>query len=133
MTKIDGSLFDAAKRASDIVNSYRVFHEWDDLKTKWVAIRLSDGGHDGVLYDSKRDAVKHQMNEQQCAYVSFMNLAGGASAKEMAIFLQFNRDAYDRGFRLTDPDNQFGGQEVLMTSAQRDRYSILHRILPRVM
>lgn len=124
--KIDPDIRDAGKRASDIVNGYRAFHDWDDLRRKWIALRLSDGGHDGVLYDSKRDAVRFQFNEFQCAYLSFANLAGGADAYEMAVFLQFNRDAYDRGFRLPDPDADDGGSEVLITSAQRDIWS--HRM-----
>jgi hypothetical protein len=113
---------DAAKRASDIINAYRVFVPWDELKTKWLAIRLSDGGYDGNLYDSKRDAVRHQLDEFLCAYVCFKNLAGGARPSEMELFLKFNRDAYDAGFRLPDPDDQFGGRDVLMTTALRDFY-----------
>ena len=113
---------DAAKRASDIVNSYRLFVPWDELRTKWLAIRLSDGGYDGTLYDSKRDAVRHQLDEFLCAYVCFKNLVGGSTPREMELFLKFNRDAYDAGFRLPDPDSQFGGREVLMTTALRDYY-----------
>ena len=113
---------DAAKRASDIVNSYITFVPWDELRRKWLAIRLSDGGYDGNLYDSKRDAVRHQLDEFLCAYVCFKNLQGGSKPSEMELFLKFNRDAYDAGFRLPDPDHQFGGPDVLMTTAQRDYY-----------
>jgi hypothetical protein len=113
---------DAAKRASDIINSYRHFIPWDELKNKWLAIRLSDGGHDGTLYDTKRDAVRHQLDEFLCAYVCFRNLQAGSSPREMELFLKFNRDTYDAGFRLPDPDHQFGGMEVLMTTALRDYY-----------
>jgi hypothetical protein len=113
---------DAAKRASDIINSYRVFVPWDELRYKWIAIRLSDGGYDGNLYDSKREAVRHQLDEFLCAYVCFKNLQAGSSPREMELFLKFNRDAYDAGFRLPDPDSQFGGPEVLMTTALRDFY-----------
>lgn len=113
---------DAAKRASDNINAYITFVPWDELKHKWMAIRLSDGGYDGTLYDSKRDAVRHQSNEFQCAYVAFKNLMQGARPAEMELFLKFNRDAYDAGFRLPDPDARNGGPEVLMTSALRDYY-----------
>jgi hypothetical protein len=116
---------DEAKRASDIVNSYRTFIPWDELRNKWLAIRLSDGGHDGTLYDSKRDAVRHQLDEFLCAYVCFRNLIGGSTPKEMELFLKFNRDAYDAGFRLPDPDADSGGPEVLMTTALRDYYKNL--------
>jgi hypothetical protein len=120
---------DAAKRASDIINSYRAFIPWDELKQKWLAIRLSDGGYDGVLYDSKRDAVRHQLDEFLCAYICFRNLVGGATPKEMEIFLKFNRDAYDAGFRLPDPDAASGGAEVLMTTAQHDYLAEQQRIV----
>ena len=114
---------DAAKRASDNINAYISFTPWDELKTKWMAIRLSDGSYDGTIYDSKRDAVRHQIDEFLCAYVCFRNLPGGSSPREMEIFLKFNRDAYDAGFRMPDPDDVCGGREVLMTSAQHDYYS----------
>lgn len=114
---------DAAKRASDIVNSYIAFVPLDELREKWLAIRLSDGGSDGNLYDSKREAVKHQLDEFICAYVCFRNLiAGGSKPRDMELFLRFNRDAYDAGFRLPDPDHEAGGKDVLMTTALRDYY-----------
>jgi len=94
----------------------------EELKHKVIAIRLADGGHDGTLYDSKRDAVRHQLDETLCAYVYFHNLPAGTNPREMEVFLKFNRDAYDKGFRLTDPDDHRGGREVIMTSAQRDYY-----------
>jgi len=113
---------DAAKRASDIVNAYVTFVPPEELRHKWVAIRLADGGYDGVLYDSKQDAVRHQLDEYLCAYVCFRNLLMGANPKDMELFLKFNRDAYDAGFRLPDPDDKTGGREVLMTTALRDYY-----------
>ena len=113
---------DAAKRASDILNGYIAFVPFDELKTKWVAIRLADGGSDGQLYDSKRDAVRGQLDEFLCAYICFRNILTGSSPKDMELFLKFNRDAYDAGFRLPDPDDQFGGRQVLMTTALRDYY-----------
>jgi hypothetical protein len=113
---------DAAKRASDIINALITFTPWDELVHSYIAIRLSDGGYDGTLYATKRDAVRHQLHESQCAYVALRNLQAGAKPKEMELFLKFNRDAYDGGMRLTDPDDLRGGREVLMTSAQRDYY-----------
>jgi hypothetical protein len=114
---------DAAKRASDIVNSYIAFVPWEELRTKVIAIRLSDGGYDGNLYDSKREAVRHQSDEFLCAYVFFRNLMGGASPREMEIFLKWNRDAYDAGFRLPDPMEVNGGPDLIMTTGRYDQYS----------
>jgi len=115
-------LIDAGKRASDQINLHRTFMQWDELKTKWIAFNLSDGSSDGILYDNKRDAIKHQVHEFQCAYVCFKNLIQGSTPKEMAIFIQFSRDAYKAGFRLPDPDDVTGGPDVLMTAAQTDYY-----------
>jgi hypothetical protein len=114
---------DAAKRASDIVNGYRAFVPWDELKTKVIAIRLSDGGSDGVLYDSKREAVKHQVDEFLCAYVFMRNLMGGATPREMELYLKWNRDAYDAGMRMPDPMDVNGGPELIMTAGRHDQLS----------
>lgn len=116
---------DAARRAADNVNALLVFWNIDEIRNKFMAVRLSDGGYDGTLYDTKRDAVRHQTNEFQCAYVCFRNLLNGVSYREMEIFLKFNRDAYDKGFRLADPDDAHGGRDVLMTTAAHDYYGNL--------
>jgi hypothetical protein len=117
---VNSVISDAARRAADNINAYVTFMDRDELIRKWMAIRLADGSYDGTLYDSKRDAVRHQSDEFLCAYVSFRNLQQGTTAKEMQVFLNFNREAYDHGFRLPDPDSQTGGREVLMTTAQHD-------------
>ncbi len=103
---------DAAKRASDIVNLHLAANSWDEIRDKFVAIRLSDGGYDGTLYDNKRDAVRHQSDERLCAYVCFRNLMAGASPKEMQVFLDMNRKAYDAGMRFHDPDDAHGGKDL---------------------
>jgi hypothetical protein len=106
---------DAAKRASDIVNGYAVFTPYDDLVNCYVAIRLSDGGHDGTLYRSKLDAVRHQSNEKLCAYYSYrFHGIRGTTPKDMQLFLDFHRMAYDNGFRLPDPDDRHGGKDLIM-------------------
>jgi hypothetical protein len=75
----------------------------------WVAIRLSDGGSDGVLYPRKALAVRHQLHEYQCAYIKIP--MAGVSAREAEIFLRFNRMLYNAGHRLADPDKDI---EVIM-------------------
>lgn len=116
-------IVDSARRAADIVNGYRSFLDWDELKNKWLAIRLSDGGYDGNLYDNKRDAVRHQSNEFLCAYLCYRNAGPGASPwQELAIFLQDNRDRYDHGQRLPDPDDVHGGPGPAMSTAMYEFY-----------
>lgn len=114
------SYTDEAKRASDIINAYYSYVPLDRLLRSWVAIRLSDGGSDGVLYDSKRDAVRHQSDEFLCAYISLRNCPNGVSKLEAERFLAYTRATYDAGMRLPDPDDPTGGREPFMPVAQFD-------------
>jgi hypothetical protein len=93
---------DAGKRAADAVNIHRSAIG-DDAVNKWVAVNLSDGSSDGVLYFSQSDAVSHQSNEFTCAYVCIPPEL--ADPYEMGIYMRTVRQLYDKGFRLTDPRN----------------------------
>lgn len=95
-----GVYSDAARRCSDVINLHVAAHKFNAFG-KWAAIRLSDGGSDGVLYDTKADAVRHQLHETQCAYVCIP--ADGMGPREAEIYLEFNRKLYDNGMRLSDP------------------------------
>jgi hypothetical protein len=44
------------KRASDIVTLAVLAGDVG----RWVALRLSDGGYDGTVYDTREDALSHQ-------------------------------------------------------------------------
>ena len=100
---------DEAKRMHNIVNGYTAFIDPWELKSKWVAVRLSDGGTDGTLYDTMEDAIRHQIDEFLCAYFSYKNVMGAVTLKECEIWLDFVRKAYKAGFRLPDPSAQFSG------------------------
>lgn len=127
---IPGELFDAGRRASDTLNTTIAHHGWWTIRDKWMAFTLADGSSDGVLYDNKRDAVRHQADEMKCAYVCFRSLGQGARWKDMAIFLKFNRDLYAKGYRMPDPDAVNGGPQPLMTTRWNDFYS--GKMLPRL-
>lgn len=106
---------DAGRRAFDIVNAYVTFTPWEQRIRSWVALRLADGGSDGTLYDSRREAVRHQADEQLCAYFSYRGAPNGfASRTDAQLFLDYHRMAYDAGFRLPDPDDRDGGPELIM-------------------
>lgn len=96
-----GVYSDAARRCSDVINTHVAVHKFGAFG-KWAAIRLSDGGSDGVMYDTKADAVRHQLHETQCAYVRIP--LDGMSAREAEIYLEFNRKLYDAGMRMSDPE-----------------------------
>jgi len=67
---------------------------------RWVAIRLSDGGSDGNTYDTREDAVRHQLHETLCAYAVVR--PDDMSPKAAEAFLRVHREIYDAGYRLAD-------------------------------
>lgn len=99
---------DAAKRASDVVTLHLLANR-ERAVNSWVALRLSDGGSDNVLYSSKHEAVSFQLHEYQCAYLKIP--PDGLSIAAAEVFLRFNRQLYDNGFRMADPDKDL---EVIM-------------------
>jgi hypothetical protein len=122
---------DAAKRAFDIVSGLTLFNSYETrMGSPYVAIRLSDGGSDQVLYDTKRDAVRHQLHETLCAYFSFRNsLNGFGSYRDAAIFLAWHRAAYDQGWRLPDPDDTHGGPDMVLPTADEHVFNQLARLI----
>lgn len=86
---------------------------------KWIAIRLSDGKSDGNLYDYKREAIKHQLHEFQCAYIKIP--PGGMTKQDAIQYLGVMRKLYDKGARLADPD-----KSVVMPHTMED-YSLFMR------
>ena len=110
---------DAAKRAFDIVASYTAFVPYEERIGAWVALRLADGGSDGNLYRSKQEAVRHQPDEFLCAYFSYRGAPNGfGSAHDAAVWLEYNRRAYDAGFRTPDPDASSGGPDLIMPTGR---------------
>lgn len=123
--KIGPELVDAGKRASDIINELIAHHGWFNIKHKWIAIRLADGSYDGTLYDTRQDAVKHQVSEFHCMYLTIRHMGQGVRPMEMARVLYYHRSAYDGGFRLPDPQHPSGGPELLMPAAAYDEITAL--------
>lgn len=110
----DPQLMSAAKRVADAINVRMTFTSWADLAHQWMAFRLSDGGSDGVVYEHRIDAVRHQLHETQCMYICFKDLVGGAKAHEIAHVILFHRAAYEGGAVLPDPEQPFGGAALIM-------------------
>lgn len=89
---------DAAKRCSDQIR----LHIVAGMGGKYAAIRLSDGGSDGVPYDTRREAIRHQLHEQQCAYIKIP--LDNMPPEHAERFLAIQRELYDKGMRFCDPD-----------------------------
>ena len=62
---------DEAKRMRDVFGLHQVALSRDVLVSRrcWVAIRLSDGGSDNTIYDTREDAIDHQLFPTQCGYM----------------------------------------------------------------
>lgn len=91
---------DSGKRCSDVIR----LHILAGKAGHWAAIRLSDGGSDGIAYETKARAVYYQLHESQCAYICIP--PDDMSPASATRFLEINRNLYDAGFRMTDPDSQ---------------------------
>lgn len=92
---------DRTRRAYDQIMTH-VHGAGEEAAGRWVAIRLSDGGSDGVLYDSKMDAARHQLSEKQCAYVCIPPY-GVVHINELHTFLTNVEKIYETpGARLSD-------------------------------
>lgn len=85
---------DDAKRMSDILTTHYLEDPRGNVG-RFAAIRLSDGGSDGVLYDSVEEAAWAQLHYRQCAYVRIAT--GGFGPRECAVILAYHRRVYDAG------------------------------------
>jgi hypothetical protein len=108
---------DAAKRMAGHINGIVTFHKPWDIRNTWIAIRLADGDWDGNLYATREEAIKHQIDERFCAYAWMGNMLTGAKPLDCAIFLEFQRQAYDAGMRLHEPD----APQLITSTAAYDR------------
>jgi hypothetical protein len=90
---------------SDRINLMVLSHPWDTLCNSWMAFKLADGDSDGVLYDTRQDAIRHQLHETMCAYFHMRNGMGGANVRDCQLFLNVHRQVYDAGGRFTDPQS----------------------------
>jgi hypothetical protein len=91
-----GVYTDAARRAHEIVNTHLMVDP-EGNRGRWVALRLSDGGSDGVVYDDVAAAADHQLHYQQCMYVRIP--WGGLPVAEAETLLTYHRRVYDAGNR----------------------------------
>lgn len=118
-------LRDAAKRASEAYNLHRVADPHGSVN-KWIVIKLQDGSSDNVLYDTKRDAVRHVSDER---FYMFVKVGPWPfTEQEAAVWLTTNRKLYEKGVRMADPDHEKGGLDFIRRSTAEDEYSRLRAL-----
>jgi hypothetical protein len=118
---------DAAKRCADNYNLHRIADEYGSIG-KWIAIALQDGSSDGVLYDDKLSAVRHQHhNEQRYAFMKIS--PHGMALCEAEVYLETNRRLYSRGMRMTDPDHKHGGMDLITRLNVEDQLAMMRGVV----
>jgi hypothetical protein len=90
----------AARRLADAVNEQLLRHG-AEAHGKYVAVKLADGSSDGVLYDTRRDATRHQ-SDPWCFYVKVQ--VGGIQPREAWTVLVYARKAKERGIVFTEEE-----------------------------
>jgi hypothetical protein len=110
---------DAAKRVSDEYNLHRL-GQGDSAIGRWFAARLNDGSSDHVLYDNKRDAVRHQHHDEQ-RYTFIKLNPSHMTTCAAAVMLKTARALEDKGIRLADPDHARGGPDVIKRLTVEDQ------------
>lgn len=120
---------DSGKRVAD---QYALHKIGDPIGSvgKFFAVRLSDGSSDGVLYDTRRSAVRHQHHDEQ--FYAFVQIGPwGMTAKEADVFLDVHRRMYLKGMRFADPDHRSGGLEIIPRLTRADQIRQLERLNKR--
>lgn len=100
--------WDAARRMRDAVNLHvaaaRASRE-DRVRPPYVAIDLADGTSDGVLYDSRPDAVRHQKSD----YRFYVKVGAVEMAeREALVVLMYARRAYKAGYVFAEEEPLLG-------------------------
>lgn len=87
---------DYAKRAYDIMNLH-LLGKGENAWGKWVALRLSDGGSNNILYPTKQAAENHQLHPSLCLYLVIPPT--GFTLPELRRLLDITRGFVDKGHR----------------------------------
>lgn len=102
---------DYAKRCSDIVNLHVLAGDYG----KFAAIRLSDGSSDGVAYDSREAAIRHQLHPEYCFFL-FMP-PDGLTPHDAWALIDFKRQAFDAGWSMT-------GEHEIIAELRREQFAL---------
>jgi hypothetical protein len=113
---------DEAKRISDATYLHAAAMGWDSAG-RFIACRLADGKGGETLYDTHFDAVRHQPDPNLCLYIRLR--AEGMNVCDAELFLWVNRQAYNNGFRLADPDKAENNRTLIPRLTASHEYRTL--------
>jgi hypothetical protein len=108
---------DAAKRVFDTYHLHRSAVGIYDVIGKWFASSLNDGSTDGVLYDSRPDAIRHQHhNEKWFTFVQVSQYNMTVCSAEVMLGIARKFDA-----SLMDRDSRGGGRQLIARATWEDQ------------
>lgn len=121
-----GGHSDAAKRVRDTYNLHRAAglagagFGLNSTLNKIFAVALADGRSDGVLYDTRHDAIRHQHhNEKWYAYLRVERYVMSTCQAEG--MLKWHREAYDKGLVFVDRDDaRLSSMELIQRMTRED-------------
>jgi hypothetical protein len=102
---------DAAKRIYETYTLHRLADPIGNLG-QWFAVAIADGSTDGVLYDSRIDAITHQ-HHNETYYVYVLIGPHQMSLCDAEIFLAGVRKTYDARKAMMDRDRPSGGKVII--------------------
>lgn len=102
---------DAAKRIYDAYSLHRLADPIGNLG-QWFAVAIADGSTDGVLYDSRIDAITHQ-HHNETYYVYVQIVPSQMSICDAELFLTGVRKTYDARKAMIDRDRPSGGKVII--------------------
>lgn len=118
---------DAATRLSDAYNLHLIAKEYDAIG-RFFAVALEDGRGDGVLYETRRDAVRHQRHDE-ARYVFVRIGPANMTICEAASLLFTQRKLYERGMRMADRDHRAGGRVLIPRLTVEDQLAQMRQIV----
>jgi hypothetical protein len=112
---------DAAKRIYDTYHLHRSAVGIYDVIGKWFASALADGTTDGVLYDSRPDAIRHQHhNESWFTFIQVTQANMTVCSAEVMLGIARKFDA-----SLMDAQSRGGGRVVIKRASWEDQVAQL--------
>lgn len=114
---------DAAKRVYDTYHLHRTA-DIHSAVGNWFAAALADGTTDGILYPTKKSAIRHQHHgEMYYTYIQITPANMSVCAAEA--MLTVARRLYDAGLRITDPDDM--RREPIKRMNSEDQFAFAYR------
>jgi hypothetical protein len=108
---------DAAKRVFDTYHLHRSAVGIYNVIGRWFASALADGTTDGVLYDSRPDAIRHQHhNEKYFTFVQITQANMSVCSAEVMLNIARKFDA-----SLMDTDSRGGGRQLIKRATWEDQ------------